>query len=105
MARKVKGCMTTGCVANKKKIKYKNDDNFCLKCGSPLVEVCKKCYTPLPANHAQAICDRCIAEKADKKDKGVKAAEKAGAGAVGVAGLVVAGKKVLDIAKGVILKM
>ncbi len=104
MARKVKGCITTGCIANKKKIKYKQDDNFCLKCGNPLVEVCKKCYTPLPPNNVQAICDRCIAEKEDKKDKGAKMAGKAGAGVAGAAGLAVVGKKAFDIAKGIIFK-
>ncbi len=102
MARKVKGCTTTGCIANKKKVKYKKDDNFCLKCGNPLVEVCRKCYTPLPPDYSQAVCERCIAEKEDKKDKGVKAAGKAGGVAAGAAGLVVVGKKAIDIVKNLI---
>ena len=88
-------------IKKQKNISGKQDDNFCLK---SLVEVCKKCYTPLPSNHVQAICDRCIAEKEDKKDKGAKMAGKAGAGVAGAEGLAVVGKKAFDIAKGIIFK-
>ena len=99
MARKVKGCMNTSCIANKKRLKYKQDDNYCLKCGISLVEVCKKCYTPLPPDYTEAICDRCIAEKDDKKDKRAKVGA---AGIAGGAGIIVVGKKVFDIAKSLI---
>lgn len=102
MAKQIKGCISKGCIANNKKTKYKFDDNFCLKCGNPLVPVCKKCFVPLPEGHKKALCDRCIAEKEDKKDKGAKAAGAASAGVAGVAGVAVVGKKVFDIAKNVI---
>lgn len=102
MGKQVKGCVTKGCISNKKKIKYKYDDNFCLKCGESLVPVCKKCYVPLPANYYKKICERCIAEKEDKKDRNVKNVQKAGAGVAGIAGVAVAGKQLLDVAKKMI---
>ncbi len=99
MARKVKGCITAGCVAKEKKIKYKIDDNFCLKCGHELVEVCKKCYKPLPPNSTQAICDRCIAEAEDKKNKRAQKVGAIGGAAAGVAGIASMGKKAFDLVK------
>ena len=87
--KQAKGCINKSCEANKKKIKYKSDDNFCLKCGSSLVPVCKKCHTQLPEDEKNVMCVRCAAEKQDQKDKVVDGAKKAGGAVVAAAGVVV----------------
>ena len=98
MGKQVKGCMTTGCVANNNKFKYSIADHNCKKCGNPLVIVCKKCYTPLPENYKKDTCERCLAEKADKKDRGKK---KAGKVVLGLGGLAILGKTTWEIVKAV----
>lgn len=104
MAKQIKGCINSECIANKKKMKYKNSDSFCTKCGNGLVSVCKKCYVPLPSDYKKTVCDRCLAAKSDKKDKQIKRVEQAGAGLAGLAGVAVVGKKAFDIAKKVVFK-
>lgn len=92
---KIKGCGNESCEAHKKKINYKESDAFCSKCGSPLVYVCKDCYTQLP-DDTEKYCVRCLAKHEDRKDK----AKKVGGGALAVGGIILTfGKKALDIAK------
>lgn len=94
MAR-VKGCTNAKCVANKKKITYKETEDFCSKCGNPLTYVCKKCYTPI--GKKDKLCARHLAEKEDKKDKAKKTAGQAGGVAAAVGAVVLAKGK--DIVK------
>jgi len=96
--KQVKGCIIDGCVANIKEIKYRADDNYCSKCGNPLVAVCKKCRSVLPNDYERAYCIRCEAEREDKKDNAKDGAKKA-AGAVASLGVAAVG-----IAKGIIKK-
>jgi len=105
MAKQIKGCATKGCISNTKKIKYKYDDNFCLKCGATLIPVCKKCHVSLPTNYTKDICERCIAEKEDKKDKYFRNVQKTGVGVAGLAGVTVVGKKAFDVVKNVLFKV
>lgn len=85
---KIKGCGSSNCIANKKKIKYKNTDEFCSKCGKQLVYVCKKCFTPIPENSKGSYCIRCQAERDDRKDNTLDKAKKIGGGVVGVGAMV-----------------
>lgn len=85
----VKGCINEKCVANKKKITYKEADQYCSKCGNKLFYVCMKCYTQLPDN-SDKYCVRCRAEKQDQKDNAKKNALKIG-GVVGTVGIAAAG--------------
>ena len=82
--KQAKGCGNDSCVANKKKITYKEDDKFCPKCGLDLVVVCKKCRIPLPVGTTDAYCVRCEADREDRKDKAVDTVKKVGSAALAV---------------------
>lgn len=96
---KIKGCGNEACEANKKKITYKETESFCSKCGSPLVYVCKDCYTQLP-DDTEKYCVRCLAKHDDRKDKAKKVIAGVGSGAAAIGLAVLAGgKKALELAK------
>lgn len=76
---KNKGCGNELCEAHKKKITYKKSEAFCSKCGSPLVYMCKDCYTQLP-NDTKKYCVRCLAKHEDRKNKAKKVAAGIGGG-------------------------
>lgn len=96
---KIKGCGNESCEAHKKKITYKESEAFCSKCGSPLVYVCKDCYTQLP-DDTKKYCVRCLAKHEDRKNKAKKVAARVGGGALTVGGVILAnGKKALVVAK------
>lgn len=95
--RKIKGCGNESCEAHKKKITYKESEAFCSKCGSPLVYVCKECYTQL-SDDAKKYCVRCSAEHDDRKDKAKKVAARVGALAFDSV-VFTYGKKAFDVAK------
>jgi len=63
---RVKGCVNEKCAAFKKKITYKESEEYCSKCGQTLSYVCKKCYTPL--EEKGKYCAIHQAEKDDKAD-------------------------------------
>ncbi len=87
-----KGCLNETCEANRKKTKYKKDDNFCLKCGSPLSIICVDCFCELENDIAKR-CVKCQAKKDDAKDNRKQAAKNLGVGAAAVGSVVVAGVK------------
>lgn len=93
---RVKGCMNESCLANQKSITYKEENDYCPKCGNKLYNVCKKCYTQLPDNAAR-YCVRCIAEKQDRKDKAKDRALKIGVSMITAIGIAAtdAGQKVI----------
>ena len=96
---KIKGCGNESCVAHKKKITYKELEAFCSKCGSPLVYVCKDCYTQLP-DDTEKYCLRCNAMHKDTKDKAMKILAGISSGALVVGGAILThGKKVLNVVK------
>lgn len=80
MMGKVKGCINKECIASQEKTIYKDEYDYCIKCGNKLYYVCKKCYTKLPDDW-EKYCVRCIAEKKDKKERVLKTT-------FGVAGIV-----------------
>lgn len=99
--RKIKGCGNESCEAHKKKITYKEAENFCSRCGTLLVYVCKDCYTQLPAD-AEKYCVRCLAKHEDRKEKAKKVVVKVGGGALAIGGLIfTGGKKALDVVKNI----
>lgn len=65
---KNKGCINENCVAYQKKTLFKDDDEFCPKCGQPLTYVCHKCHKYIPDDLSK-LCPNCEAERKDKKDK------------------------------------
>lgn len=67
----IKGCVNEKCIVHKKKISYKESEDYCSKCGDKLSYVCKKCYTFLEDN-SEKYCVRCLAERQDRKDKAKK---------------------------------
>ena len=68
---KVKGCINQDCLARQKKIKYKEMETACPKCGQKLSFVCPKCFTVLSANDVK-YCIRCAEGKKDARDKVLK---------------------------------
>lgn len=92
---KIKGCGNESCEAHKKKNTYKESEIFCSKCGSPLVYVCKDCYTQMP-DDTEKYCVRCLAKHKDRINK----AKNIGGSVLAFGGVILTyGKKVLDVAK------
>ncbi|MCF0134004.1 MAG: hypothetical protein HUJ72_09070 [Blautia sp.] len=79
-----KGCINPECKAYKK-IHYKKDDQFCLKCGTSLSYVCAECWKPME-NGDEKYCISCSAEKEQKKAENWDNVKKVGGGAVAAAG-------------------
>ena len=97
--KKIKGCGNESCEAHKKKRIYKESEAYCSKCGSPLVYVCKDCYTQLTSN-TDKYCLRCLAEHKDRTDKIKKVAAGVGGAALTVGGVIYKyGKKAFDVVK------
>ena len=86
--KRVKGCPNESCKAYKK-TKYKAEDRFCKDCGTELIFVCSKCWTPLAGNDPnKKICAKCEAKAQDRKEKVIDTAKKIGSGALAVAAVV-----------------
>jgi hypothetical protein len=107
---RVKGCTNENCIAKKKKITYKESDDFCSKCGGKLSYVCPKCYTKLPEGISDKLCARHLAEKEDKRDERKKRNAKIAAAIIVPIGTVAVanGKKIAEAGKkaiGVIAKL
>ena len=87
--KNIKGCFKKDCASNIKRIKYKNEDNFCPYCGNKLDYVCngEKCYTMLP-DDSEVYCIRCKAENEDKKNNSIKKATQIGSVGLGILGVV-----------------
>ena len=88
---RVKGCTNSECIAVKKKIMYKETEDFCSKCGGALTYVCKKCYTPIEKK--DKLCAIHQAEKEDKEDKVKQAAVTLGGMALSAGAFVVTNGK------------
>ena len=100
----LKGCFNEKCKANKKRIKFKEDDDFCPKCGQELAYVCndKRCYEILP-NVRQRFCDSCREERAKRQEARKETAHNAlvavPATAAAVVGVVKNGSEVVEVGK------
>lgn len=86
--KRVKGCPNEKC-SDYKKTKYKAEDKFCKACGSELIFVCSKCWTPLAGdNSSKKICAKCEAKAQDRKEKIIDTGKKIGQGALAIAAIV-----------------
>ncbi|MBQ6479030.1 MAG: hypothetical protein IJI44_06650 [Erysipelotrichaceae bacterium] len=86
--KRVKGCPNENC-KDYKKIRYKAEDRFCKSCGSELIFVCSKCWTPLADDdQKKKICAKCEAKREDRKENIINTAKKIGEGTVAVIALV-----------------
>ena len=79
-----KGCTNVDCKAYKK-IHYKNEDQFCLKCGKPLSYVCAECWK-IMEDSKDRLCISCQAEKEQKRAQTVDKVKNGGGKAVAVIG-------------------
>lgn len=109
-----KGCINKNCSAYNNRIKYKDLDNYCTKCGSQIYYVCEDCWKQLDHNKSH-ICTECEENKRKKKqeriDKIQDGAKKVGKAAIAIGGAAVtvakhakdvegAAKDVAKVAKG-----
>lgn len=96
----IKGCTNPECKECKKRIHFKEDDEFCSKCGNPLSFVCADCWKAMD-NNSERLCMSCKALRDDKRDKAIENAKNGGklllAGAATLAG--VAGSLSKDVVK------
>lgn len=78
----IKTCLNDDC--DKKNVigKYKVTDKYCVKCGGPLVHVCKQCGVPIE-NDRQEICDDCVARIDSLKEQRKQVIVDAGKAALG----------------------
>ncbi len=60
-----KGCINLNCEAYKK-VKFKDNDKFCTKCGEPLSYVCANCWKVM-ADNTERYCTICEALREQKK--------------------------------------
>lgn len=96
---KAKGCTNKLCIANQKETTFKEENDYCPKCGNKLQYVCKKCHTQLPGDSVtDKYCVRCIAKKKDQKDDAVKLASGLGGLAITIGTLAISrGKSVVKM--------
>lgn len=80
-----KGCTNINCKAYKK-THYKDDDEYCVKCGEPLNYVCADCWKVLE-NNKEKYCVGCSALREQNRQRKI---EKVKESAKGVAGIAVA---------------
>lgn len=96
---KIKGCSNESCQARQKRITYKESEAFCSRCGTPLIHVCKECYTQLP-DGGEKYCVRCRAKHEDGKDKRNKIVVAAGSAILAVGTFALTnGKKAVSFVK------
>lgn len=62
-----KGCVNQDCIAFTKK-HYKDEDEYCTRCGEKLRYVCADCWKALESNKVR-YCIPCKALRDDKKDQ------------------------------------
>lgn len=81
MVSRKKACPNEECATYKKQ-KYNSKINYCPECGTKLIYVCKehKCFKPLDDKKDAEYCYECEMKRADKRDKVIAGAKKAGAG-------------------------
>ena len=61
--KRKKGCPNINCSAHIDKRKYKADESYCSKCGTPLVFVCAECYKEIEDTFGHNLCMRCEAQE------------------------------------------
>ena len=81
-----KGCINQSCGAYNK-IRYKRNDQYCLKCGYTLSFVCAECWKPMESDENR-LCTSCAALKEQKRAQFADKAKYIAAGVVGTMGAV-----------------
>ena len=67
--KRVKACPTLTCKRYKKEYKYKATDNYCTICGAKLVYVCEKCFEQIEDEGTEKKrCEKCEAERQERRD-------------------------------------
>ena len=108
--RRKKGCPNEECERHQNKVKLKATEEFCPKCGTPLIFVCAKCFREIEdIDPKHRICKLCEAKQEEKRAEivkkvkrgGEKAAVKAGEIAGNIAGGV--GGKVVKNVQGQVI--
>lgn len=93
-----RGCVNQNCVAYKK-IRFKDGDDYCTKCGEKLQYVCADCWKQLE-NNKERYCIVCKALRDDKSEQRIEKAKAAGKAFVAVGpAMVAAAKNVKQIEK------
>ena len=88
-----KGCMNEECIAFEKKTHFREDDNYCPKCGNVLYYVCQECHKKLD-DGSKKYCISCEQKRENKKQEKLDTLKKVGPGVVaGVAAVGAAAKK------------
>ena len=82
-----KGCTNPECKVYKK-VHYKKNDEYCLKCGKPLSFVCAECWKPMEEGKDK-YCVSCSAKKEQNRAQKVATVKKYGSQAVVLAGTAV----------------
>lgn len=82
-----KGCTNFECRAYKK-VHYKKDDVFCLKCGNQLSFVCAECWKPME-DGKEKYCISCAAEKEQHRAEKWDVVKKGGGKVIAVVGTAV----------------
>ena len=77
-----KGCINENCKMFRKK-HYKNDDKFCLECGSQLYYVCADCWKQFDDNKMR-YCIACDTARKSKMAQRTAAVKNAGSNTLGV---------------------
>ena len=91
--KRTKGCPNEKC-KEYKRIKYKAEDKYCKACGSELIFVCRRCWTPLSGDDQnRSICVKCEAKDQDRREKLKKNVKRAAEAALTLAALIPAAFK------------
>ena len=90
--KSVRGCTNQECDSYKESVQYNKDFDYCPKCGSKLMAVCRSrgCHTFID-NPDGIYCARCLAKRKDRLDQVLKGAELIGGLLATAATAVVAG--------------
>lgn len=71
MAKAIKGCMNSECIANQKRMNFSLSNDYCPKCGQKLSYVCKDCRMELD-DDTKRYCIRCMNKRRDKREQPIK---------------------------------
>ena len=101
--KRIKMCATPNCPMYIKQITFPAEDQFCKRCGQPLIFACKSCLKPIDDKGPEHIkCTLCEAKAADRKQKIINTAKTGAELAFTVVTVVPGGGKVIKTLQKVI---
>ncbi|MBR4896230.1 MAG: hypothetical protein IKZ41_07370 [Clostridia bacterium] len=90
--RRKKGCPNSSCERNKNKVKLPATEEYCPKCGTNLVYVCKKCFCQIEdTGREHTLCLSCQAQKEERNKKIIDKSKNIGTAVLVTAGTVATG--------------